>query len=85
MKDYIKVLSIINGAYKSNAALNGYVKLMYSTADLKLAQLLKGRVQAYYTDRAPFVDALRNYCEARLAEAKPAWQVEAEKHGWEPK
>lgn len=27
---------------------------------------------------------LRNYVEMRLAEAKPEWQVMAEKHGWRP-
>ena len=27
-------------------------------------------------------EEVNNYVDARIAEQKPAWQVEAEKHGW---
>lgn len=29
-------------------------------------------------------EEVNNYVDARIAEQKPAWQVEAEKHGWTP-
>ena len=91
--EYAKVLEILAQQMKGVQRHNKLVAIQVVSEDSELVRLLSACITAYIEASRSYQqsvrdtyrethDNLRSYCQWALSNAKPQWQIEAERHGW---
>lgn len=95
--EYKKVLEQLEKVGTVSQKYNGMLKILYSTEDLTLIGLLRKYcvIKRYCIGHKMVSDSvakeirdsiasIKEYCNMRIEENKPQWQIIAEQHGWRP-
>lgn len=93
-KEYQDVIEALSSVAKLQTTRNKLNRLRVKTEDDDLAHILQSLIRHYDSAprnatasadlrRSPFKEANR-YCLRVINEAKPQWQILAERNGWQP-
>lgn len=95
--EYRKVLEQLEKTGTISQKYNSMLKLLYSTEDSTLIGLLRKYCDikrscighkmisdSVAKETRDSIASIKEYCNMRIEENKPQWQIIAEQHGWRP-